>query len=98
MSDEDLKVDYEALELSASKLDRIRRNLDDFKNHTDQTADMWGHHKITDAMDEFSGNMDYNRGKLVEEVKALGAMAEGTLEAFRQVETELASAFDEAGS
>jgi hypothetical protein len=54
-----------------------------------------GHHKIVDAMDEFSGNMDYNRGKLVDEVKAVGEMAEGTLEAFRAADAELATAFDQ---
>ena len=72
MSDEDLRVDYQALESSVRNLDRIRRNLEDFKNHTEQTAGLWGHHRIVDAMDEFSGNMDYNREKLVDEVTADG--------------------------
>ena len=94
MANEDLKVDYYALEDSVTQLDSIRGSLEGLEGKTKATEDEWGHHKIADAMDEFSGNMDYNRGKLVDEVKAMGQMAEGTLEAFRKVETELASAFD----
>lgn len=94
MANEDLKVDYYALEDSVSQLGSIKSSLEGLEGKTKATEGEWGHHKISDAMDEFSGNMDYNRGKLVDEVTAMGEMAEGTLEAFRKVESELASAFD----
>lgn len=94
MGDEDLKVDYYALEDSVQKLGSIKSALEGLEGRTDDTSDVWGHSRISDAMDEFSGNMDYNRGKLVDEVTAMGQMAEGTLEAFRKAEDELASSFD----
>lgn len=91
----DLKVDYWTLEDSATTLRTLKSEFDDIEGRRDDSAGFWGHDAVRDAMHEFASNMDYNRRKLSEEIQTVGEKMEGTLEAFRAAEEELAKAFDE---
>jgi uncharacterized protein YukE len=90
----DLKVDYAALEDSVQTLSQLKSEFDGIEGRTDDTGDIWGHDAVKSAMDEFSGNMDYNRRKLTEEIEATGAKMQNTLETFRDVDAKLAESFD----
>lgn len=90
----DLKVDYYALEDSEATLRDLKAEFDDIEGRRDDTAGIWGHDSVRDAMHEFASNMDYNRGKLSEEIKTVGEKMAGTLEAFRTADAELAASFD----
>lgn len=91
----DLKVDYWALEDSEKVLMTLRTEFDTIEDRRDSTQDIWGHGGVKDAMDEFASNMDYNRGKLSEQITTVGEKMTGTIEAFRDAEDELAKSFDE---
>lgn len=88
----DLKVDYQALEDSVTVLQRLKGEFDGIEDRRDSTASMWGHDRVRSAMHEFASNMDYNRGKLSEELAAVRDKMSHTLEVFRELEAELVDA------
>lgn len=90
-----LKVDYYTLADSARTLSDLKSEFDGIKDRTGDTSRIWGHDSVADAMAEFSGNMDYNRGKLSEEIDVTGQKMADTLETFRELDAELAASFDE---
>lgn len=91
----DLKVDYYALEDSGKALGGLKTEFDGIEGRTDDTGSFWGSDDVKGAMDEFSGNMDYNRRKLTEEIESVAGKMASTLEAFRGTDKELAKSFDE---
>jgi hypothetical protein len=90
----DLKVDYWALEDSVSTLSSLKSEFDDIEDRRDDTSGAWGHDAVKDAMHEFASNMDYNRGKLSDEIKTVGEKMSGTIDAFREADAKLAESFD----
>ncbi|MET0447853.1 MAG: hypothetical protein ABWX74_16615 [Aeromicrobium sp.] len=94
MGREDLKVSYYRLEDSARDLGMLKNEFDDIEERRDDSRRFWGHDGVRDAMDEFAGNMDYNRGKLSEKIDAMKQKVEGTLSAFVDADEQLASSFD----
>ncbi|MCL3818770.1 hypothetical protein [Aeromicrobium wangtongii] len=95
MSDADLKVDYYRLEDSERVLATLKSEFDGIEDNTSGSVDVWSHPRVRDAMDEFSGNMDYNRKKLSEKIKDCGEKISATLETFREADQDLADSFDE---
>lgn len=93
-ADSDLKVDYYRLEDSVSTLSSLKDEFDGIEGRRDDTAGVWGHDRVKGAMDEFASNMDYNRGKLSEEIQTVGEKMHGTLDAFRGADEKLAESFD----
>lgn len=91
----DLKVDADFLQSSVTTLGQLKSEFDDIENRRDDTRDIWGTDRVRDAMHEFASNMDYNRGKLSEQIAEVGAKVEGTLQAFSEMEDELARSFDQ---
>lgn len=85
----DLKVDYAVLEDSVSTLGSLRTAFDEIKTRGDDTEDLWGHHEIRDAMDEFSSNMDHHREELSNEIGDVGEKLEMTLQTFRDADQKL---------
>lgn len=94
MSDADLKVDYYRLEDSARVLASLKSDFDGIEGSTSGSKDVWSHGSVADAMDEFSGNMDYNRKKLSEKMKNCHDKIETTLTTFRDADQDLADSFD----
>ncbi len=92
----DLRVDYIILEDAERKLSDLKSELDGLKNRVEDTEDLWCHDGVRDAMHEFGTNMGRNRDKLSETLQAVGERVSNTLEAFRDTETELVKAWDEA--
>ena len=95
MSNEDLKVDYYRLEDSESVLSTLKSEFDNIEDNTSDSVDVWSHDKVRDAMDEFSGNMDYNRKKLSQKIEECKDKITTTLTTFRDADQDLADSFDE---
>jgi uncharacterized protein YukE len=94
----DLKVDYYALEDSETALRSLKSEFDNIEKRHDESKHIYGHNGVKDAMGEFSGNMDYNRRKLSEQIQTVGEKVSNTLETFRSADAELAKSFDEQRS
>jgi phage-related protein len=91
----DLVVDDDLLRQSASTLATIKREFDTIEDRRDGTADLWGHPEVKSAMHEFASNMDHHRRKLSEKIQTCGEKVEAVIEAFDQVDGELANSFEE---
>lgn len=86
----DLVVDFTLLNTSANQLATIR---DEFKNlgeWKDDIKSVVGASELKDAMGEFIDNWDDNRKKLLETLETVGAMVEGTRDAFKGLDDDLA--------
>ncbi|MFE0132450.1 hypothetical protein ACFWY6_12885 [Streptomyces sp. NPDC059037] len=92
MSGSDLIVDFQLLNKSASQLNAIEnefKNLDEWKD--DVKSDV-GASDIKDAMGDFVDNWDKNRKRLLESLGEVGKQVEGTRDAFKKLEDDLAKA------
>lgn len=85
-----LKVDYDLLHDSEQTLAYLKSEFDGLKGRTSDLRSALGNDDLYSAMEEFSGNMDYNRGKLTEEMKTVGEKFGGVIEAFTEADRELA--------
>ncbi|MGV9454710.1 hypothetical protein [Streptomyces sp. NPDC003635] len=86
----DLVVDFTLLSTSAKQLEAIR---DEFKNlgeWKDDITSVVGASELRDAMGEFIDNWDDNRKRLLESLKTVGTMVEGTRDAFKGLDDDLA--------
>ena len=90
----DLKVVGEVLSQSASSLATLQTEFDGIERRRDDSREIWGHEAVRDAVGEFASNMDYNRGKLSEQMGSVREKIVATSEAFEEMESELASSFE----
>ncbi len=93
----DLKVSYDRLEESTKSLQTIQRELGDTGGRQKEIKEFLGSGDIAHAMHDFASNWDYHRHKLLDKVKAMGEMAEKTMEAFKDVDKKLEDGLDGAG-
>lgn len=91
----DLRVDYYRLEDSERVLGSLKTEFDGIEEDVSGGTATWSHPDVVDAMDDFAGNMDYNRKKLSEKLQDCREKTTATLEAFRDADAELARSFDE---
>lgn len=85
----DLKVDGDALADMRDSLDAL---IEEFRAASAQRRALRrdvGSDELADTLDDFVGNWDRHRKQLVDGMKALRDMTQGTIEAFDQVEGEL---------
>ena len=92
----DLEVDYDLLHDSEQTLAYLKSEFDGLKNRTGDLKSALRQHDLESAMDEFSGNMDYNKGKLSEEMQTVGKQFHDTLQAFADADKKLADELKKA--
>jgi hypothetical protein len=85
----DLKVDYQLLDMTERSLSSLKSEFENIKARTDCYDGAFGSGDIASAMGHFSGNWDYHRGKLVEEMAALGTMVAQTRKSFQDADEQL---------
>lgn len=95
MSDPDLAYDSERLSTLATQLSKITGNLKDDNKLKSYDIDDVAHEKVASAIDDFVGDWDDKRNKLVEKVEALADLAAKSHEQFEQVDLDLAAALTE---
>ncbi|MGW2297341.1 WXG100 family type VII secretion target [Streptomyces violaceorubidus] len=86
----DLTVDFELLKTSAKQLNAIRKEFKDLGEWKDDITSVVGASELKSAMKEFIDNWDDNRKRLVESLEEVGKMVEGTRDAFKSLDDELA--------
>ncbi|MFE1045117.1 hypothetical protein ACFW5S_04395 [Streptomyces olivaceus] len=86
----DLTVDFELLKTSAKQLGVIRREFKELNDWKDDIMSAVGASDLKDAMRDFIDNWDDNRKRLVESLEEVGKMVEGTRDAFKSLDDELA--------
>jgi uncharacterized protein YukE len=92
----DLQVDYDRLSTSQTKLHALKQEFDNIDHRADMGTDVWSHSAVRSAMQEFGGNMDYNRKKLSERLQACGEKVENTLKTFRETDAKLAAELEKS--
>ncbi|BDE41152.1 hypothetical protein SLITK23_43970 [Streptomyces lividans] len=90
MTMSDLTVDFELLKTSTKQLNAIHREFKDLGEWKDDIASVVGASQIKSAMTDFIDNWDDNRKRLVESLEKVGKMVEGTRDAFKSLDEELA--------
>ena len=88
----DLTVDLELLKTSAKQLNAIRKEFKDLDDWKDDITSAVGASELRAAMTDFIDNWDKNRKRLVESLEEVGKMVEGTRDAFKSLDDELAKA------
>ncbi|MEU0462278.1 hypothetical protein [Micrococcus luteus] len=86
----DLTVDFELLKTSAKQLGVIRHEFKELNDWKDDIMSAVGASDLKDAMRDFIDNWDDNRKRLVESLEEVGKMVEGTRDAFKSLDDELA--------
>ncbi|XKK58873.1 hypothetical protein HFP71_22150 [Streptomyces sp. ARC32] len=86
----DLTVDLELLKSSAKQLNAIRKEFRDLDDWKDDITSAVGASELRGAMTDFIDNWDKNRKRLVESLEKVGEMVEGTRDAFKSLDDELA--------
>lgn len=86
----DLTVDFELLKTSAKQLNTIRTEFKDLGEWKDDITSVVGASELRSAMTDFIDNWDDNRKRLVESLEEVGKMVEGTRDAFKSLDDELA--------
>lgn len=88
----DLTYDPDRLQTLGSQLSTIASNLKDDKKLTHYDIEDVAHRDVEHAIDDFVGDWDDKRNKLVEKVEALADMATKSAEQFNEADLELARA------
>ncbi|MFD4345692.1 hypothetical protein ACFWQ6_12640 [Streptomyces coelicoflavus] len=86
----DLTVDFELLKTSTKQLNAIRKEFKGLGEWKDDITSVVGASELRRAMTDFIDNWDDNRKRLVESLEKVGKMVEGTRDAFKSLDDELA--------
>jgi hypothetical protein len=89
-SDSDLIVNVDLLVESESRLNGIKKELEDLDNRKNDMHPYWGSGRIADVMDDFVSNWDKYREKMIETVDNVGKLVTSTIDGFTGIDSELA--------
>lgn len=84
--------DPDRLTTLGSRLSRVASNLKGDGQLSRYGVEDVGHREVVDAVDDFVGDWDDRRKKLVEKVEALADLASKSAEQFNEADRELARA------
>jgi uncharacterized protein YukE len=86
----DLIVDFALLDTSSKQLKEIQREFKDLDEGMSDIKSVVGAAALKEAMTDFIDNWDDNRERLLEDLENVGKMVEGTRDAFKGLDDELA--------
>jgi flagellar biosynthesis chaperone FliJ len=86
----DLIVDFALLDTSSKQLKEIQREFKDLDEWKSDIKSVVGAAALKEAMTDFIDNWDDNRERLLEDLENVGKMVEGTRDAFKGLDDELA--------
>ncbi len=87
----DLKVNYDLLQQSSKTLASLCREFANCEAQERVYDGEWGSGDIKSAMDAFTDNWHYHRGKLLDSMQSLGKMIDQSLATFRKTDARLAA-------
>ncbi|MFF5159865.1 hypothetical protein ACFY3N_27195 [Streptomyces sp. NPDC000348] len=88
----DLTVDFTLLSTSAKQLKAIQKEFKELNEWKDDIKSVVGASELKEAMTDFIDNWDDNRKSLLEDLENVGKMVDGTRDAFKGLDDELAKA------
>ena len=88
----DLVIDYQLLQDCSASLTAIHQEFDGVGGHEKDLTGIWGSSDIAHAMDDFAGNWDYHRKKILGSIESLGTMVDTTVKAFQDADKQLKDA------
>jgi uncharacterized protein YukE len=94
----DLVVDYDVLEASATSLARIGREFEDAARLGDQVRGCLGSGAVADAMDEFVDNWNRHRREIVSAIHDLDGATRSVMESFAEADRQLGESLEARGS
>ncbi|MEU7393282.1 hypothetical protein [Streptomyces albogriseolus] len=86
----DLTVDSSLLNTSAKQLKAIQKEFKELNEWKDDIQSVVGARELKEAMADFIENWDDNRKRLLDDLENVGKMVEGTRNAFKGLDDELA--------
>ncbi|WPP31330.1 hypothetical protein [Streptomyces sp. CL7] len=86
----DLTVDFSLLNTSTKQLKAIQKEFKELNEWKDDIESVVGARELREAMADFIENWDDNRKRLLEDLENVGKMVEGTRNAFKSLDDELA--------
>ncbi|MEU0618511.1 MULTISPECIES: hypothetical protein [Streptomyces] len=86
----DLTVDFSLLNTSAKQLKAIQKEFKELNEWKDDIQSVVGARELKEAMADFIENWDDNRKRLLDDLENVGKMVEGTRNAFKGLDDELA--------
>ncbi|KAB1144182.1 hypothetical protein F7R91_22770 [Streptomyces luteolifulvus] len=86
----DLIVDFALLSKSAKQLSEIQAEFKNLGEWKDDITSVVGASELKEAMTDFIDNWDDNRKRLLESLEEVGKQVEGTRDAFKGLDDELA--------
>jgi len=87
----DLSVDYQLLEDTSKSLTSIKSEFEGIRNHESDLHRVWGSGDVSGAMDDFAGNWDYHRHKIISSIGTIGTMVDQTIQTFQKADKQLKS-------
>lgn len=88
----DLVVDYNLLDQTERSLSRLHSEFSNIKAQDRTYFRAWGSADIASAMEEFAGNWDHHRRKLLDSMQALGQMVSQSKSSFAKADSDLSTA------
>lgn len=87
----DLVVDYNLLGQVESTLRGLHGEFSDIQAQQRAYFSAWGSDAIASAMNDFAGNWDYHRKKLLDAMESLGTMVGQCKSSFGEADTDLSN-------
>lgn len=88
----DLVVDYNLLNQAESSLSGLHGEFSEIRGQQHAYFSAWGSDVIASAMNDFAGNWDYHRKKLLDSMESLSKMVDQCKSSFAQADTDLSNA------
>jgi hypothetical protein len=96
MPERDIRVDPDALEELARQLARLKDEFEGQEALMEDYEATAGHRKVADKLEDFADNWSDKRGKVLEQLGQLAAMAVGAASFYREREAGLAAQIKDA--
>ncbi len=94
----DLAINLDDFGEAARNLTTVHREFEGATTVTDSAGDAISHRRLLHQVHEFSANWKKKREEMLGNVGNLGKAADGVVNAFRQVDADLADALKDAAS
>jgi hypothetical protein len=85
----DLRISYQDLEATKSTMDSLVGEFQNIQTQQAQYDGAMGSGDVAGAMDNFAGNWDYHRKKLIGKMTDLDSMVADTLKEFQKTDSDL---------
>ncbi|WP_275006232.1 hypothetical protein [Promicromonospora iranensis] len=98
MAGYDLSIDMDQLTTLKDDLKAITSELENADGNAQAAADATGDDELRDRVNEFADKWEIKRGEMLENVKKLSDIITQIVDTFKQIDTELGKALEDAAA